>query len=219
MTKQTGFTLLEMAVALVIIGLLLAGMLLPLSAQVDDRKNKETKAMLDEINQALLGFALSKGYLPCPAVSAANGAEDRTGTACNKQVGVIPWATLGVSQTDSWGRLFRYSVNAAYTDSGVGTKFTLTSTSNLKVLNATAGTTIAAGVPAVVLSHGKNGYGAYLPDGAQIPSTGAGTDENTNIGATTDFVSHDFTPDFDDLVVWLSPNTLNNRMVAAGKLP
>jgi hypothetical protein len=33
------------------------------------------------------------------------------------------------------------------------------------------------------------------------------------------FVSHNPTPTFDDLVIWISPNVLINRMVSAGKLP
>jgi len=41
----------------------------------------------------------------------------------------------------------------------------------------------------------------------------------TPIQQTTLTSSHSFTPVFDDLVVWVSPNILFNRMVVAGKLP
>ncbi|MGC2164868.1 MAG: prepilin-type cleavage/methylation domain-containing protein, partial [Gallionella sp.] len=69
------------------------------------------------------------------------------------------------------------------------------------------------GVPVVVYSIGKNGA-----------SGGAGTDEAENPNpnsANNDriFVSHPQSPNFDDLVDWISPNILYNRMVTAGKLP
>lgn len=45
------------------------------------------------------------------------------------------------------------------------------------------------------------------------------TDEAENTDGDSNFVSHDFQPGFDDTVLWLSPNTLFNRMVTAGQLP
>ncbi len=85
-------------------------------------------------------------------------------------------------------------------------------------------------IPAVVLSTGKNGYWSWtLGQTTQNPdSSSANDDEDTNASSTADgktFVSHTPTsPDyvageFDDLVSWISPNILFNRMVAAGRLP
>ena len=69
------------------------------------------------------------------------------------------------------------------------------------------------GVPVVIFSTGKNGA-----------SVSGGADEAANIdgGTSLTFVSHTPTPapnEFDDLVIWLSPNILVNRMVTAGQLP
>jgi hypothetical protein len=89
-----------------------------------------------------------------------------------------------------------------------------------------------ADIPAVVLSHGKNGYGSVNDQGALQANPAdwplSNVDESTNVTvATTTFVSR--APqaaglpgaggEFDDIVVWISPNILFNRMVAAGKLP
>lgn len=243
---QAGFTLVEMAIVLVIIGLLLAGLLMPLSAQVESRRISETQKALDEINQALLGFAVANGRLPCPAdptldtTNASAGVERTTCTGAN-QLGVIPWKTLGVSETDSWGRRFTYRVTDIFAD-GIAantvtplssctatptqSSFALCSQGNLSVRSSSSDSIPDCTTqnnncyPAAVLSHGKNGYGAYTTQGAQLPTAGAGTDEITNATATTvSFVSRTYTSDFDDLVAWVSPNILFNRMVSAQKLP
>src|SRR5689334_11149177 len=114
-SRYQGFTLVEMAVVLVILGLLLSTLLIPLSAQIDQRNYAETREQLDEIREALIGYGASHGYLPCPAVSASNGSEDRSANTCtgNKRVGFLPWAELGVPKLDSWGHLYRYSVKLA----------------------------------------------------------------------------------------------------------
>lgn len=54
---------------------------------------------------------------------------------------------------------------------------------------------------------------------------GAGNDEAANINGDPVFVTHEPTPtgatngEFDDLVSWVSPNTVFNRLVQAGQLP
>lgn len=85
-----GFTLTEIAVVMVIVALLLGGMLMPLSAQQDSRYRADTDAALNDIREALLGFAAVNGRLPCPAqanlandgVNAA-GVEATTGAGAN----------------------------------------------------------------------------------------------------------------------------------------
>ena len=148
----------------------------------------------------------------------------------NAAWGVLPWATLGVGETDAWGRRFTYRVTAKFADSTdgdgtgscsvvTGVSFQLCSSGNLDVWTSSGHTTkVADSVPAIVISHGTNGYGAYTTSGNQI--AGASGDESDN--ATTsdnNYVSHDFTPTYDDLLVWISPSVLMNRMVTAGKLP
>src|SRR5262249_42979326 len=93
---------------------------------------------------------------------------------------------------------------------------------------------IGTALPAVIISHGKNGAGAYMPTGTLLPLP-AGADENANAthnNNSTTFVSRLQTPavsscddatatfcEFDDMVVMISSNVLMARMIAAGKLP
>ncbi|MDH2916452.1 MAG: type II secretion system protein [Gallionella sp.] len=218
---QRGFSLIEMAIVMTIIGLLLAGMIPTITTQMEQQKRTETRKQMDEIISALLGYAITQGKLPCPAspiIATGNvgaGVSNGAPGTCTNNPGVLPWATLGIAETDAWGRRFTYSVTNSYTDS---TTLTLSSTGDRAVLSASGGVYIASAVPAVIVSHGTNGYGAYSPNGTQI--AGASGDESDNSDTDTTYVSHEFAQNgFDDLLIWLSPNTLNNRMVAAGKLP
>jgi prepilin-type N-terminal cleavage/methylation domain-containing protein len=228
-----GFTLVELAVVLVIVGLMLVGLLVPLSAQMDQRNYSETRKSLEEIREALIGYGLSHGYLPCPTSSVSSGAEERTGSACTNRVGFLPWAELGVPKLDSWGHLYRYSVTPAFADSS--TKISLSPFSSRDITIQTrddSGNLInlsnANNIPAVVVSHGKNGTWGYMDSGTQIgDSSTHNDDEDTNgSGAGTTFVSRNFSAntttsygEFDDIVIWVSPHVYLNRMVAAGQLP
>jgi len=92
-----------MAMVLMIVGLLLGGMLVPLSAQMDQRNVTDTRKQLDEIQQALIGFAIVNGRLPCPASPTSNGVESfvsggASGGYCsNFNNGFVPAATLGIT--------------------------------------------------------------------------------------------------------------------------
>ena len=240
--QQKGFSLLEMAIVLVIVGLLMAGLIPSITGQIEQQHRSETRKQLDDIRQALIGFAISNGRLPCPAdgtiptvAGLANSAGlEKSSCAAGANGGVLPWVTLGVSETDAWGRRFTYRVTPDFADAVSTTTyagctpiptptqstFALCSSGNLAI-GLTAGTTnVANNIPAVIVSHGTDGLGAYMPSGQQIqPIPAANTDQGENADNDNNFVSHDFTTGFDDLVVWLSPNILFNRMVMAGKLP
>ena len=61
-----GFTLVEIAIVLVIVGLLISAFLVPLSAQRDLKDYGEVKSDLEQIREALYGYAIINGRLPCP---------------------------------------------------------------------------------------------------------------------------------------------------------
>jgi len=229
--SMRGFSLVEIAIVLVIVGFLIGGLVTPLAAQLEQRRIGETRRALDEAREALVGYAVRHGHLPCPAISALDGREDRDGAVCadGRRDGFLPWATLGVAKLDSWNHLYRYSVTLAFADSE--NRFKLVTPRDISIhtrdpLGALSAATAAADIPAVIISHGKNGYGAASETGIASASAARGNpDEQANAGADTDFVARQpagpGTPggEFDDLVVWVSPNILFNRMVAAQVLP
>lgn len=251
-TRRRGFTLTELAVVLVIVSLLIGGLLVPLSSQMEIRNMTETRRSLAEIREALLGFAVVNGRLPCPAlattISGAAGAGIE-GTpqndGCTEVAGVLPWATLGVYEHDAWGRRYSYRVTKAFTRPPgavaapacvavppANSGFALCSQGDMTIRpSATTVAKIADNVPAVVVSHGSNGNGAYTSQGVQLPpGTDADQVENQLLALSSgtwkdDGVDKTFvkktapTPTFDDEVVWIPPGVLFNRMITAGKLP
>jgi len=232
MRRMRGFTLVELAVALAVIGLLLGMLIVPLNSQVDQQRINDTRKQLNLVTEAILGFAVTNGRLPCPALAttastvSTAGTENRTAPNCNAVVGgvargVVPWAVLGLPELDSWGRRFTYVVTASFADDltgGLQASFTVTDVGNIDVTSG-GGTPviIADNMVAVIVSHGKNEFGAYRTDGTQV--TGAAGDELENADADAMFVAKIPEPTFDDLVVWVSPNVLKSRMVAANRLP
>jgi prepilin-type N-terminal cleavage/methylation domain-containing protein len=256
---QPGFTLVEMTIVLLIVSILLAGILIPLSIQIELRKYTDTKKTMDQINEAIMGFVLINGRLPCPATgtvadgTAGAGTELLTGEVCTSYTGVIPWTTLNVAEADEWGGRFTYRVSSAFADTFANTtwgctpsvtpaspaSFALCANGDMQVKSRTTSKVLynvtSAALPAVFVSHGKNGYGAYLSNGTQIAPAPNTTDEYTNsLSTTTIFVTREKTDassgcsdtsgstsmcEFDDLVAFVPLTTLMNRMVISGKLP
>lgn len=241
-----GFTLVELAVTLFIIALLLGSLLVPLSTRVEQYQTGETQKTLEETKEALIGFALARGYLPCPDTTGDGVSDPDTPGVCPSVEGFLPWATINVGQGDAWGNRFRYRVAPQFTNTPatpctlIDGRMGLCKSGDIIVRTRDAAKTnplLASNVVAVIISHGKNGYGATATDGtvrSGVPA--ANVDETSNANPTeTLFVSRTpttFSPvcsdgppttqphcEFDDIVVWLSSYTLFNRMVAAGRLP
>jgi len=239
--RQKGFTLVELAIVLIIFALLVGGMLMSLSTQQDINNTKESEKRVNEIRDALLGYAATYGRLPCPAIAGATGIESQVsaGVCTTNYAGFLPAITLGISPTntqgyavDSWGNPIRYAVtnantNAFTTSNGMKNAWGSGLSPDLRVCNTSVGiagsgaaATCAVGADlsnnavAVIFSTGKNG---------SVAATGA--DELANSGANRTFVSHTQSPigaaqgEFDDVVTWISPNILFNRMISAGRLP
>lgn len=240
---QAGFSLIELALVLIILSLAVGGALVPLNAQIEQRRLDETTQLLNEVYDALLGFAIRNGRLPCPASAASNGLEDRnpqnSGVCSHPYDGYVPAASLGLGHLDAqgylldaWGNRVRYAVaktsNSAFTTTdGMKNAGLAVLQSELAVCASAAGTTSAGcgsapaltsatnnAPPAVIFSSGKNGAAG-----------GASADEAANLDNNPVFISHTSMPagaqtgEFDDMVIWLSPNILYGQMVNAGQLP
>ena len=68
---EQGFSLLELAIVLLIVGLLLGGLIMPLGSRMDQQRIDTTRQQLEQIREALTGYALANDALPCPATPAS----------------------------------------------------------------------------------------------------------------------------------------------------
>ena len=254
MIKPTaqGFTLIEITIVLFIVGLMIAGLLGPLETQLEARDRAATERSLDQIIEALYGFAITNGRLPC-ADTDGDGVEN---TAPCAATGFIPWVELGAPQGDAWGNRFTYRVSADFTaidsdgvcNGDTNTEFDLCADGDIDIqtrgdnpatspaVEGKATPNLATGVPAIIVSHGRNGFGATTITGvARTAPPASNGDELENTDGDVNFIARVFTREnagrgddndestplceYDDIVKWLSPALLNNRMVIAGQLP
>ena len=203
----SGFTLIELAVVLVIVGILLGSTLSSLSSRIEYTRKNDTHIELEEIKQAMMAFAFVNGYLPCPDCSAAVGScaaatvadgesdYDAGASRCsvNEGVGNVPWVTLGLGRSDAWGSRYRYSVQNEYADST--TSFTLggvTGPPGSAIIlepdfiadpTGAVSRTLANNIVAVLFSHGPNAYGSTDENNvarAAIPAANIDELENTD---------------------------------------
>lgn len=232
---EEGFSLVELSIAVVIITILSSSMLRAYATQRKTSQIQETQNQLEEIREILIGHAIVTGRLPCPASPTIPendpraGMEDRNdaNTPCNRSYGVIPWATLGIAGNDVWGRRLTYFVSSKFSGPAPSaglSSFSLSTgsgsdnagTANVKP-GISSGSNIASDLPAIIVSHGPNGLGGFLPGGQQIP--GAKGDELENANNTQTFVSHTQDETFDDQVIWVIGSVLKSRLVVSGRLP
>jgi prepilin-type N-terminal cleavage/methylation domain-containing protein len=160
-------------------------------------------------------------------------------------VGFVPAATLALTPVDkngylvdSWSSPIRYAVttsgsNEFTTPGQLRNKLTdgdpATPSPDLRVCKTATGlpgpgtssacptpsinTTLTNNAVAVIFSVGKNGVGG---------AGGTGLDESNNLDADRVFITHELTAagatngEFDDIVIWLSPSILYNRILSGG---
>jgi len=137
-----GFSLIELAVVFLIVGLLVGGAIVTLSGQFELRNVEQTQRRLEAAQEAILGFAIVNGRLPCPAryvgpadnsaglesfCDAASGSCTPTtalrthGNCSNFYDGYVPAASLGLPvdskgfALDVWGNRLRYAIAGSAT--------------------------------------------------------------------------------------------------------
>lgn len=256
-----GFTLIEVAVVLFIIGLMMSGIVAFITSTIANRQIEVTRTKQEAIKTALITFIARNYHLPCPALATlAEGATNEgveaapsggnctgitaSGSSPNQVVtGTVPWVSLGLTREtslDAYANRFTYQVTlgaislTSSTVSGMTGRITVHS-AGLGILGATptgnqtndcsGGATVnpCAGI-AVIVSHGKDGYGAYTRSGSQIAfeSTVTGNDARENANGDRMFVMKDYSGTdanpFDDIVMVLTTNDLLSPLVIAGTL-
>lgn len=252
MKRSQGFTLIEIAVVLIIITLISGGLISFFNIQLTNQRITSTKANEAAIKIALTNFIVQNNRLPCPAIpnlapgTAGYGREaTATASACTGLTpngvvvtGIVPWISLGISSdaaSDGYYNRFTYQVVLAATSTSL-TSQTVTAISGAISLHS-SGPGVLGAPPtgnqindcgnnsckpvAILVSHGRNGYGAFSDQGIQ-QTAAIGPDEQENTNGDSLFVVKDFsdspTNPFDDIVLALTPNDLLTPLIQGGVL-
>ena len=212
-SRHAGFTLVELAVVIAVVGFLLGTFLAPLSARIEAARVRETERMLDGIHDALIGYAMTRGALPCPD-AVADGIDGAAPATCAGAAlaGVLPFQALGVPRADAWGRYFEYRVTEEFTNRALtgqppaAGRLDLTDAGDVTVLtrgddprtggtveikHQSAAVALTRSAPAAVLSAGPNGLGGIrVATGTALAAPGGGGgDESENADGDATFVS------------------------------
>lgn len=206
--RQSGFSLIELAIVLVIIMSVLTLGMGALNSLMTSSSYSETKGRQARIKDALIAYYGAHKRMPCPAWGSATpdmrGVEQQASGACVVDpvatpapppgFGVVPYVTLGLGRDvaeDGWGNLMSYQVYFQNAGTCPGTRVDWTTSAcfgsgkkgGLWVydggLHATdpppEGRAIYDTHPpatdsravVVIVSHGKNGFGAWTRQGTQ----------------------------------------------------
>ena len=203
--QQSGFTLIEIAVVLVIIGVLIGGFIGTFTDRIETTRRENTRQQLEDVRTAILGYASAEGRLPCPTRAIDGGvAQPVNGGVCTQKHGFVPGSTIGLSGTynsdnlliDSWGNPIRYSVTTASSSAftkptGAGNggirdigmamlnpDLTICDGDSTSATSCVGSNEVVSNAPFVIISLGK--------DGVDFTATTApNTDQGENSGEAT----------------------------------
>lgn len=241
--QEYGFSLIELAVVLVVVSFLLGGLLVPLSTQLGQRDRETTTRQLDEIREAILGYTIVNSHLPCPFIpDATTSNPDNPGygvanTSCSTSPtteGILPWKTLGLnagidawghprsSASDPWNGYFRYRVDRKFADStNLITLSTPFGADDLAIRDSTTPDSVAGCNPStpnvtLLTTTTENPIAIVYSTGPDLTPNA----ENATFESTSGcYEGGGITSTFDDMTIWIARPVLFNRMVAAGRLP
>jgi len=221
---QRAFTLLELSIVLTLIGVLLGTGLVMMTASIQATQYNATVKRMDDIEKALLNYAVANNRIPCPSgltllstdanygIEAANKGSCWGGTpaasfkaASNTVEGGVPTRALQLTDDymyDGWGRRIRYAVDIAYTaaNSLPTTAVCSPPTPNaaaISIKDASGTTARSTRAAYALISHGSNGHGAYTANGVTLTMGSLSTDKLRNCNcASTGVYTGTYTPTY-----------------------
>ena len=244
LARQRAFTLVEMALVLLIIGLLTKTAMAPLAAMQKHGQRKQAEQQLSSVRDAVFAHLVAYGALPCPiavssgalVVSSAGNIDNTQPRTCNVSTGYVPTAQLRIAGAvgddgallDPWGRKLHYSVSLSdaiesgrtslpdWTTMGEAAQVGVSNLSaDLVLCNSTVGSNCAGrGIRADQIAFVLFSTGA---DNSVQGAQAENLDGDNYFVVAEESIAND--NPFDDLVVWGSAADVMYWMLRMGWLP
>lgn len=242
-----GFSLVELAVVMMVVSVFFAAALSGATAFVQRSRYAQAKEDIELAKQAILGFVYQNKRLPCadvaddddnvyfPTVDPSfmpDGVEDLVDEGLDTQacqlvlglsIGFLPAGTLGVNGIDPWGTPYFYRVDRDFADvapsddPGEDPSFEISDIGDILIQDEVPAT-ISQNTPFIIFTTGPNRIVE-----AGLVDTPALEEENLDGFFNATYTNAPFSSgganQFDDLVGWMSLNVLKAKLVEADILP
>ena len=209
--KLPGFALLELAIALSIMGILVGLSLPMLSRLIRYNQIQTTKNTQEVVFKALGAYVVLHKMLPCPAKDLTGKKQASCEDMASAQ-GILPFAELNIPKNyalDGFGRFFTYAIDPSFS------KQHYCSVKDTPMPLSFNGIDIHPDnpIPIILISHGSQGHGAFNQNFHKILIENASFYEMEN--SNSDFIFQDHQPGFDHLVKWTSKELFANEYMGS----
>jgi len=125
--KKDGFSILEMSLSLTVAGILMSIGLPIAGLYVDNYKHTQDKINIKQLNDLIVGYAMSRGGFPDPDVG-----------------DILPSNNVGMTGLNSYNADIQYYANSLLTETATGQSFTTLCDTAREILDGTTASTLPA---------------------------------------------------------------------------
>ncbi|MBI5213654.1 MAG: type II secretion system protein [Nitrospirae bacterium] len=192
--RKEGFTLIEIAMVLIIVGLLLTMGIALFGTLTKRAKHIESREAVKQAKEAVLGYAVKNGFVPCDQCSASHPNAACQPPTCDAAT-YEALGTAGARKQDSWTRDIVYYASDEIEGSGKNACGVNTTTMQVyECTNATCTTYLTkSNIAFIVYSKGEDANG-----------TGTGTASPFRVREQASSYTDGATYEYDDIVQYVS---------------
>ncbi len=198
--NKKGFTLVEIAIILIVLGVLISFGVGTIRVLRTGNRLKEARQVVSNAKDSLTGFTIKNNRFPCPDTYGDgnfDGQEDCPYLPSSPYKNTkLPYVTVGIRGKDSYMKQLYYDVNKILTTTSSGYDF-CTALKNI------------TGDPRIT-QNGEDSSPIYSPAAAIVLSSSENMalDPKINNTDTRNYETKGITDNFDDIVEWIDPSSL-----------